>query len=123
MEERITLTNMGKKFIDGQITKEEFVSFFEGFKSGIANIREELKTSVEPMIYNNPDSKKISEKSNTLISFFDDMDRGIRVIETSISEPADMEKFKRGYQTILTASDKMESFKQDISVLANSTPM
>lgn len=123
MEDRITFKNMGKKFIDGQIPQQEFIDFFEGFKNGLKNIQDEFKKSVEPMIYNNSDSKKISEKSNVFTSLFDDMSRGIRIIESSLSEEINMEKFQKGYQTILVTADKMESFKKDMSVLANSTPM
>ena len=123
MEDRITFTNMGKKFIDGQISHQEFTEFFENFKNGLKNIQDEFKVSVEPMIYNNADSKKISEKSNIFTSLFDDMGRGIRIIESSLSENVDMEKFKKGYQTILVIAEKMESFRNDVSVLANSTPM
>ena len=123
MEDRVTFKNTGKKFIDGQISHQEFTEFFEGFKNGLKNIQDEFKKSVEPMIYNNADSKKISEKSNIFTSLFDDMGRGIRIIESSLSENTDIEKFQKGYQTILATAEKMESFKQDMSVLANSTPM
>ncbi len=123
MEERITLTVMGKKFIEEKISKEEFSDFFENFKTGLKSIQDEFKNTVEPSIYFNADSKKISEKSAVFSSLHEEMGRGVRVIESSLEEPVNIEKFKKGYQTILLTADKLENFKKDISALANSTQM
>ncbi len=123
MDERITLKNMGEKLLKSEITPEEFGNFFETFKTNLENVKDEFKKTVEPSIYFNADSKKIAEKSAVFTSLFDELDRGIRILDNSLALPIDLDKFEKGYKTIMATSDKMEQFRSEVSVLANSTPM
>lgn len=121
MEERITLTTESEKLINGTLNREQFLLFFDSFKSGMNSVKEGFKKEVEPSIYFNNDSKKISKKSEQFSNLLDEIDRGIRIIENSLSDGVDLEKFKKGIKTISGTADKMEQFKKEVGALSGAT--
>ena len=120
--QRITFSSEGQKFIDGKMKKEEFCVFFDEFKKNMKSVLDEFEKAVSPALYFNDGAKKVSEKNLAFKAIYEDIDRGIRIIDAGLSLDS-MEKFKKGYATITSAADKMENFKTDISALANSISM
>lgn len=120
--ERRTFTTEGKKFLDGKITKEEFEAFFSEFKSSMDSINKEFEKAVSPALYFNEDSKKISDQHEKFKSIYEDMDRGIRIVDSALLLN-NMTKFQKGYSTITSTADRLSQLKADISVLSNSISM
>lgn len=120
--ERRTFTTEGKKFLDGKITKEEFEAFFSEFKSSLDSINKEFEKAVSPALYFNEDSKKISDQHEKFKSIYEDMDRGIRIVDSALLLN-NMTKFQKGYSTITATADRLSQLKSDISVLSNSISM
>lgn len=118
MSERVTLTSMGEKLKNREIDFPVFEEYFTEFKNNLNAIREEFKSTADTTFFNE-DAKKINEKHAAFTAVYDSMDRGIRIIENSI-ESQDLEKFKKGMQLILSATDKLESLRGEIGVYMNS---
>ncbi len=121
-DERRTFTTEGKKFLDGKITKEEFEVFFSEFKSTMESINKEFEKAVSPALYFNEDSKKISDQHEKFKSIYEDMDRGIRIVDSALLLN-NMTKFQKGYSTITSTADRLSQLKSDISMLSNSISM
>ncbi len=121
-EIRRTFTSEGRKFLEGQISSEEFSIFFDSFKKNMSSVKNEFEKAVSPALYFNADAKKVTDKNAVFNSIYDDIDRGIRIVSAAL-RTGDAEKFKKGYATIVEAGDKMEHFQKDISALANSISM
>ncbi|MCQ2735679.1 MAG: hypothetical protein MJ234_00485 [bacterium] len=120
--ERVTFSTEGKKFISGKISADEFKAFFENFKSGLKSLKAEMEKTVSPALYFNDGSKKVTEKNEAFKSICDDIDRGVRIVDSALLLNS-MDKFKKGYATITAAGDRMENLHKEVSSLANSISM
>lgn len=120
--ERITFSTEGKKFISGKMSADEFKVFFDNFKEGVKALKAEMEKSVSPALYFNDGSKKVTEKNEAFKTICEDIDRGIRIVDSALMTNS-MDKFKKGYSTITAAGDKMETLHKEVSSLANSISM
>ena len=105
-----------------EFTKEEFEVFFSEFKSTMESINKEFEKAVSPALYFNEDSKKISDQHEKFKSIYEDMDRGIRIVDSALLLN-NMTKFQKGYSTITSTADRLSQLKSDISMLSNSISM
>jgi hypothetical protein len=113
MEERTTFSSLGEKFKKGEIGKDEFTAFFNTFSCGLTAVKEEFKSKVEPAIYFNPDTKKLAEKSAAFMAIFDEYEKAIQNVEKALSTD-DMTLFDRGFKTIVSATEKLDSLRGEI---------
>jgi hypothetical protein len=123
MDERTTFSSMGERYSKGEIAQHEFISYFEAFKSGLLNLRDEFKNKIEPAIYFNPDNKKLAEKSAMFMAIYDDYEKGIEAIEKALMENK-KELFQKGYTAILASTEKLNSLKSEIAdIMKTMTPI
>jgi len=123
MEERTTFSSLGEKFRKGEIGRDEFTTFFTNFSSGLTAVKEEFKSKVEPAIYFNPDTKKLAEKSAAFMAIFDEYEKGIQNVEKALSSD-DMALFDRGFKTIVSATEKLDSLRGEIGeIMKTMTPI
>gem|GEM_PF-2047573 len=119
MEERTTFSSMAEKFQKGELGKDEFAAFFSAFSSGLATVKEEFKSKVEPAIYFNPDTKKLAEKSAAFMTIFEEYDKGIQNVEKALSTD-DMVLFEQGARTLANATEKLNSLREEIGEIMKS---
>ncbi|MDQ7825049.1 MAG: hypothetical protein RDV48_19770 [Candidatus Eremiobacteraeota bacterium] len=114
MTTRITFTTMGKNYLEGAMSEEDFAAYFEGFVPSLMLFRDEFKQKIEPAIFFNPDSKKLAEKSAAFTAIFDGMERGVALIKESLSAK-EKKRFEKGYRMIIDSTEKLAALKTEVS--------